>query len=116
MLLSQADIARLEKQGYSKDWFVRFDSEGYAFLRNRQGHCVFYEDKDRRCRVYAFRPAGCRVYPVIFDEEKGIIVDYICNAQETISEEEKTECGKHVVELLRIIDKEAKERNNLNRS
>lgn len=61
MLLCAADITRLEKKGYSKESFVRFDKEGYALLRNRQGFCAFYNTKDRKCDVYADRPAGCRV-------------------------------------------------------
>jgi len=112
MLLSKKDITRLEKKGYSKDSFVRMDKDGYAMLRNRQGHCVFYNTQDRRCNVYAYRPAGCRVYPVIFDEDKGIAVDEICHAQMTISEEEKTRRGKSVLKLLKEIDAEAKTRRN----
>ncbi|MCW4019080.1 MAG: YkgJ family cysteine cluster protein [Candidatus Bathyarchaeota archaeon] len=110
MLLSSADITRLEQQGYPKDSFVRFDTEGYALLRNRQGHCVFYNPQEHRCNVYEFRPAGCQVYPVIFDEETGIVIDSICPAQETISKEEKTEKGKRVLRLLEQIDKEAENR------
>ena len=107
MLLSEKDIVRLERRGYSKDFFVRFDSEGYALLRNRQGHCVFYNAKERRCDVYAFRPSGCRVYPVIYDEEKGIVVDSICHAQGTITEDEKAQKGKRVLKILEQVDSEA---------
>ena len=110
MLLSEEDIARLEKKGYSKDSFVRFDQEGYALLRNRQGCCVFYNNAEQRCDVYAFRPAGCRVYPVLHDEEKGIVVDSICHAQTTVTEEEKAKRGRRVLKLLKRIDQEAKSR------
>jgi uncharacterized protein len=110
MLLSKEDIARLEKRGFSAESFVRVDNEGYASLRNRQGHCVFYNTLKRRCNVYAFRPFGCRVYPVIYDEEKGIVVDYICHAQGTITEKEKEQRGKRVMKLLEKIDQEAKSR------
>ncbi len=112
MLLSAEDIARLEKKGYSRDSFVRFDSEGYALLRNRQGHCVFYSTKKLRCDVYAARPIGCRVYPVIYDEENGIVVDSICRAPGTITEQEKTRKGKRVLKLLRKIDCEAQDRQS----
>lgn len=110
MMLTNADIERLEKQGYRKTSFVRFDQEGYALLRNSQGHCVFYNPQTRHCSVYAFRPFGCRVYPVVLDEEKGIVVDSICRVQETISEEEKAKRGKVVLKLLKRIDKEAESR------
>jgi Fe-S-cluster containining protein len=68
MLLSSEDIERLETKGYSEEFFVRFDRAGYAKLRNREGHCVFYEVEKRRCSVYADRPLGCRLYPVIYDK------------------------------------------------
>jgi len=115
MLLSAEDITRLEKKGYSKESFVRFDAEGYALLRNRQGCCVFYNTKKRRCEVYAYRPLGCRVYPVILDEELGIVVDHICHAQTTISEEEKARRGKRVLRLLKKIDMEAQSRRTKRR-
>jgi Fe-S-cluster containining protein len=112
MMLSEKDITRLEKRGFPRDSFVRFDREGYALLRNRQGHCVFYDSEKRRCTVYAFRPSGCRVYPVILDEENGVVVDSICHAQGTISEVEKMQRGKRVVKLLEKIDQETQERNS----
>lgn len=110
MLLSAADIARLEKRGHSPDLFVRFDGDGYAYLRNRQGCCVFYNSAERRCAVYAFRPSGCRVYPVIYDEENGVVVDFICHAQETITEQDKNRKGRRVFNLLETIDREAQKR------
>ena len=110
MLLSTEDITRLEKQGYNKDSFVRFDKEGYALLRNRQGHCVFYNTAERRCDVYASRPSGCRVYPVIYDEDNGVVVDLICHAQGTVTEPEKARKGKQVLKLLEQIDSEAQSR------
>jgi Fe-S-cluster containining protein len=109
MLLSVDDINRLEKKGYQKDFFVRFDKDGYAILRNRCGYCVFYNVKERQCDVYADRPAGCRVYPVILDEDNGIIIDDICRAQSTISAHEKMQKGKQVIKLLEKIDQEAQQ-------
>ena len=110
MLLSAEDIKRLEKHYHTKDTFVRTDNEGYKLLRNRQGHCVFYNPQQKRCNAYLLRPTGCRLYPVIYDEEKGIITDNICRAQETITEQEKTRKGKRVLKLLAKIDNEATER------
>jgi Fe-S-cluster containining protein len=107
MLLSKQDIKRLENKGYRKKSFARYDKEGYAILRNRQGYCVFYNPKKPQCNIYADRPAGCRVYPVILDEDIGIIIDHICPAKRTITEEEKTRKGKRVLKLLEKIDQEA---------
>ncbi len=110
MLLSAEDISRLERKGYRRDFFARFDKEGFALLRNRQGRCVFYDPGKRGCDVYVSRPEGCRVYPVIYDEEKGIIVDDICHAQATITESEKNSRGRKVRKLLDRIDSQARKR------
>jgi len=112
MLLSQGDIRRLEKIGFSKNYFVKFDRQGYAMLKNREGYCVFYDHKKRQCRVYPDRPSGCRVYPVILDEEKGIVLDDICYSRNTISRNEKNLKGERVVKLLERIDNEATNRRS----
>lgn len=107
MLLSKKDIKRLEDRGYSQKQFVRYDKQGYATLRNRDGYCVFYDLKNRKCSEYTFRPSGCRVYPVIVDEDVGIVLDTICEAHGTISEQEKAIKGRRVIKLLEVIDAEA---------
>ena len=106
MLLSDKDITRLIKKGFNKGFFVKFDKEGYSYLKNRQGFCVFFEPKQSRCNVYADRPLGCQVYPVIVDEDK-IILDKLCPEIDSISEEEKDLKGKTVIRLLQKIDAEA---------
>lgn len=110
MLLSTEDIERLERKGYSKNFFVRFDSESYARLQNRQGRCIFYDAEKHLCKIYEVRPLGCRLYPVIYDEIKGIVVDRICMAQRSLNEKEIERKGKKVVKLLEKIDAEAKRR------
>jgi Fe-S-cluster containining protein len=110
MLLSVKDIERLERKGYDRDFFVRFDSEGYATLRNQRGYCVFYDAEKNRCKVHAHRPSGCRIYPVIYDETKGITVDQICPSQGSVTEKQKAKRGKKVLKLLATIDAEAEKR------
>ncbi len=112
MLLSEKDITRLEKKGFSKNYFVKYDKQGYAQLKNREGYCVFYNPKKRQCNIYADRPSGCRVYPVILDEEKGIVLDDICDSRNTITEKEKKLKGKRVIRLLERIDNEAANRRS----
>lgn len=112
MLLSKKDIKRLEDRGYRKKQFVRYDKHGYALLRNREGYCVFYDQTKRQCSEYEFRPSGCRVYPVIVDEEKGIIIDSICESRDSITEQEKTVKGRRVIRLLEVIDAEATKRRS----
>ena len=110
MLLSKKDIKRLEKIGFSKNLFVVFDKHGYAQLRNREGYCFFYDRLNHQCSVYVERPSGCRVYPVILDEDKGIILDSICESRKSITQSEKNLKSKRVIRLLEIIDSEALER------
>jgi len=110
MLLSKKDIKRLEKIGFSKNLFVVFDKHGYAQLRNREGYCFFYNRLNHQCSVYVERPSGCRVYPVILDEDKGIILDSICESRKSITQSEKNLKSKRVIRLLEIIDSEALER------
>jgi Fe-S-cluster containining protein len=110
MLLSTADIERLEGKGYRKEFFAWFDKAGYAKLRNRQGYCVFYDFEKQRCKVYADRPLGCRLYPVIYDEARGIVVDDLCHVWSTVTEHEQERKRKKVLKLLKKIDSEAKKR------
>ncbi len=110
MLLSNKDIERLEKKGYARTFFVQFDLDGYATLRNHRGYCVFYDPEKRRCKVRAHRPSGCRIYPVIYDENKGITVDTICPSRNSVTEKQKAKRGEKVLKLLKTIDAEAKQR------
>ncbi len=110
MLLSKKDIKRLEEKGFSENQFVQYDRQGYALLKNSDGYCTFYDLKNRQCSVYVDRPAGCRVYPVILDEEVGIILDDICELRNSITLSEKKLKGKRVIALLKIIDAEATSR------
>jgi len=110
MPLSKADIKRLEKAGFRREDFVQYDSRGYARLQNREGYCVFYDKKRRRCRVYKYRPLGCRIYPIIFSEDEGIIVDDLCPMKDTVSKSEVKKKGMLLVRLLRKLDEEAESR------
>ncbi|HEX7483294.1 MAG TPA: YkgJ family cysteine cluster protein [Candidatus Bathyarchaeia archaeon] len=110
MLLCKKDIKSLEKRGLNQRQFINFDKNGYAMLKNRDGYCVFYDLENRKCSVYEDRPKGCRVYPVILEEETGIILDDICQSRNTITFEEKKIKGEKVIRLLEIIDAEALER------
>jgi hypothetical protein len=46
----------------------------------------------------------------VYDEEKGIVVDTICPAQDTVTEKQKAKRGKKVLKLLKKIDAEAKKK------
>jgi Fe-S-cluster containining protein len=110
MLLSNADIELLEETGHDRQEFVRYDKKGYARLRNRNGCCVFYDSAKRRCKVHERRPLGCRIYPVVYSEEDGVIADDLCPEKNTLSPDELERKGMKVVKLLDRIDSEAEAR------
>jgi hypothetical protein len=47
---------------------------------------------------------------VIYDEDKGIIVDAMCSSRGSVDEKQKAKRGKKVLELLKTIDAEAEKR------
>jgi Fe-S-cluster containining protein len=112
MLLSEKDIGLLEKAGYTRKSFVRYEPQGCAQLRNNRGCCVFYDAEKHRCRVYRFRPLGCRIYPVIYSEEESVIVDDLCPMRDTVSETEMERKSKRLAKLLKTIDKESGKRRS----
>jgi Fe-S-cluster containining protein len=107
MMLSDADVECIERIGYNKQEFLRYDKQGYIRLKNRNGFCVFYDVERCRCRIYKHRPLGCRVYPVIYSEQEGIIVDDLCPMKSTVSKIELKRKGKKLMALLQSIDAEA---------
>ncbi len=107
MMLCEQDVQRLEKAGYSRASFSYRDREGFARLRNRRGHCVFY--LNHRCSIYKVRPTGCRVYPLMLSEGDGVVADEeICPCTKTISSEEFRRKRAALMKLLTVIDREAK--------
>jgi hypothetical protein len=108
MWLSKADIERLERAGYRREDFLRYDDQGFAQLRNRGGYCVFYDAALRRCGTYRDRPLGCRIYPVVYSEDEGFTVHDLCPMKETVSSREMKRKSRQLLELLRTIFKEAK--------
>ena len=107
MMLSNADVKCLETIGYDGRKFVRQDRHGFIRLRNHHGFCVFYSVERCRCRIYEHRPLGCRIYPVMYGKQEGIIVDDLCPMISTVSKIELKREGKKLVELLQRIDAEA---------
>lgn len=71
MPLSRFDIERISRQGYRfKDFVVKRRRERH--LKNRNGRCVFL--RDNGCIIYSFRPEGCRLYPLVYDENYSKVV------------------------------------------
>ncbi len=75
MPLTEEDIARIEALGYSRSDFTVRDGS-IVRLRNVNGKC-FFLDSENRCKIYQYRPKGCRIYPAVFDG-KDVIADRFC--------------------------------------
>jgi hypothetical protein len=77
MPLLNEDLLRIGKLGFKEEYFA-IESEGFKVLRNSdKGRCVFHDGE--RCTIYANRPSGCKLYPVIFDENMNQAVkDKLC--------------------------------------
>lgn len=70
MPLTQADITRLTKaSGKQPAQFTVQEHREPPRLANTDGHCVFLGETG--CTVYAARPTGCRIYPLVLDPDLG---------------------------------------------
>ena len=81
-------------------------------LRTRRATVFSMTQKSVNATFMLIGLEGCRVYPVILDEEKGIVLDTICDSRNTIDEKEKCLKGKKVLKLLEEIDGEAAKRRS----
>jgi len=70
MLLLEEDVERIGSLGFKTEYFV-VDRDGWLYLRNVNGRCVFNDGK--KCSIYENRPLGCRLYPIVYDEDYGIV-------------------------------------------
>lgn len=86
MPLLREDLERLEGLGLKREDFA-VERDGFLRLRNTGGYCVFYDIGSGRCKVYGARPLGCRLYPLVFDEERGALLDPECPLAGFFSEE-----------------------------
>jgi hypothetical protein len=75
MPLREADVARLAARGHDPHRFAR-EEAGWLLLRNEQGACVFL--RQGACSVYDDRPEGCRLYPLVYEEDTGPAMDELC--------------------------------------
>jgi len=54
-------------------------SDGIYQLKNTNGTCFFFNSKTMKCKIYRYRPMGCRFYPIIYDlKEDRCILDKDC--------------------------------------
>lgn len=112
MLLSEADLARLEGLGNARDAFSFVDGDGFAVLRNVDGpegerpRCFFL--KEGQCSVYEHRPEGCRSYPIILNERRRAIRDEDCPHRSEFPRPPATQ--RRLMALYQRIEREAQAR------
>jgi Fe-S-cluster containining protein len=100
MLLSEGDVQRIASLGFKEGSFA-VESDGFKMLRNSSERCVFHDGK--QCTIYSNRPAGCKLYPIIFDEDLNHpVMDRLCpfRAEFPLSLKAKRESSKLYLKLI----------------
>jgi Fe-S-cluster containining protein len=78
MPLTKRDIERIKRLGFTEESFVDRRSR-IPRLKNVDGHCVFLDPTMNSCTIYPDRPEGCRLYPLVYEEESDrVTVDPLC--------------------------------------
>ncbi len=86
--------------GLKEDFFA-VEFRGFKKLRNSSGRCVFHDGE--QCTIYSNRPLGCRLYPVIFDEDLNHpVMDRLCpfRAEFPLSSKARRESSKLYLKLI----------------
>jgi len=78
MILLGDDVKRISRSlGIPADSFAELRG-GFLRLKNINGACALLEKNSGKCIAYNVRPAGCRVYPLIYDDGRGAILNEGC--------------------------------------
>lgn len=106
MPLSRLDVERLEALGHPRQRFAEVE-DGFTFLANIEGRC-FFLDAEGSCSVYADRPEGCRLYPLVMDEAmSGFRLDDLCPHRDRVDWREI-----HETALMELLGRLADERES----
>jgi len=100
MILTPSDIKRIESLGYKREYFIVY-KDGFYRLRNVDNHCVFLNIERGKCKIYEYRPLGCKIYPVIYVEGIGITLDNECPAINTVTYREFITKRRLLIRLLK---------------
>jgi Fe-S-cluster containining protein len=102
MLLLDEDVKRIIALGYDEQFFAKKDSDGFKVLQNSgAGRCVFHDGS--QCTIYENRPKGCKLYPIIFDENSmSAVRDKLCPYRNefSLTQKEKKELWNIYPRLL----------------
>ena len=102
MPLSSSDIVQIKGLGFSENLFI-VKENGNRRLKNLSGRCVFHNGQ--RCTIYNYRPEGCRLYPAIFHEARGVaVLDSYCPHHQKFQLTPST--SRKVIKLVRKLDVE----------
>lgn len=75
MFLSNEDIERIRGLGFAPEFFITKRDERLQ-LKNYNGRCVFHNGIG--CSIYENRPEGCKLYPIIYNEDMSPTLDDDC--------------------------------------
>ena len=104
MILLGEDVERISRSlGIPADSFAELRG-GFLRLKNINRACALLERDSGKCLAYNVRPAGCRVYPLIYNDEKGVMLDDDCPLRNIWLNNPK-ELRKGFKELLKILRK-----------
>ncbi|MHA1310076.1 MAG: YkgJ family cysteine cluster protein [Candidatus Helarchaeota archaeon] len=110
MEITNAEINKLESLGYVKDEFIVVE-DGYQKLRNINGYCYFFNRNKNICKIYEFRPLGCKFYPIILNINNECEIDRDCSCYKDNNE---IEIPKEICNMLKkyvnILDEEIRNR------
>jgi len=115
-LLLKDDARRIMSLGFKEDFFA-VELRGFKSLRNSNGRCVFHDGE--QCTIYSNRPLGCRLYPVIFDEDLNHpVMDRLCpfKAEFPLSFKARQESSRLYLKLIRERQANSNEKKRLKRS
>ena len=82
MILSIEDIELIKNNFQDRirkrDFVFKNKNEQFQ-LKNIDNHCVFLDFSAKKCKIYEFRPQGCRFYPLIYNiNNKKCLLDDDC--------------------------------------
>lgn len=104
MPLTKGDVDRIKKLGFSESFFVDRRSR-IPRLKNIEGHCVFLDPNTNVCTIYPDRPEGCRLYPLIYDEERDdIVVDPLCPRAHLVPQKLIRELSSALLSLIHKLE------------
>lgn len=106
MPLTKKDIERIKKLGFPESFFIDHRSR-VPRLKNVEGRCVFLDPSTNACIIYPDRPEGCRLYPLVYDEERdAIVVDSLCPKAHLVSQKLARELSSALLSLIRRLELE----------